>query len=180
MDNPYKAPASELTLNDLSDPADAVAADGNFDPLADWTPATSGQRFGAYFIDGFLVTAVVFGLTFALIVLAELAGSPDIVDVVPDQVFGLIVMVPVAVIFGLMESSGMQGSLGKKLLGLRVITVDGRDLDQPTAMKRNFIKFMGLGLCGLLGFTVLGGEGKSLWDNQASTRVVKRNPFADV
>ena len=176
MDNPYKAPTSELELDNFSETGVAI---GNLDPLAEWTPASSAQRVGAYIIDGFLMAFAMVALSVGLVVLGALAGVPEIFELVPEQLLGMIMMLPVAVIFGMMESSSMQGSLGKKVLGLRVITVDGYDLDQQTAMKRNFIKFLGLSICGLLSFTALGGTGKSLWDKQASTRVVKRKTHSD-
>lgn len=165
MDNPYQAPTAELTdIRELGAPVD----------MLDYTPASSWQRFAANLVDSFLVMP----FTVVLVVLAILVLGEDTVDQVPGQAFGFVTMIPSAIGFGLLESSGWQASPGKKLLGLRVVRDDGHAVDASVAIKRNMAKYVGLSFCGLLAFSVLGGEGRSIWDNYATTRVVRRNPYA--
>jgi len=171
VDNPYRTPDAELS------PVEAEYPPGG-DVLDQWIPASNWNRLGGYLIDGFVVFGIVLVLGFALGIALELGGGGAAqFDDVPDQVFGMVMMVPVALFFGFLEGSGLQASLGKKALGMRVVTLSGEELDLATAMKRNFVKWLGLGICGLLAFTVLGGEGSSAWDKVAGTRVVKRNPY---
>jgi len=174
VDNPYKAPEAELKLEGTS----GLLAAGDELPLDHWIPASTGLRFVGYLIDGAVMVAVVFAFSIVAGLGLELVGVLDAVSALPDQVLGFVMMVPVALIFGFLEGSGLQGSLGKKVLGMRVVTTMGGEIDLATAMKRNFAKWLGLGFCGFLAFTVLGGEGRSMWDHVAHTRVVKRNPYA--
>jgi uncharacterized RDD family membrane protein YckC len=165
MDNPYQAPESELQ------PLSPEVGEAE---LLDYIPATTGVRWGAYMLDSLIVVP----FSVLLVVVAFMVLGEEVADAIPSQAYGLVTMLPTALVFGLLEGSGWQGSPGKKLLGLRVVTLTGEDLDTSTAIKRNLAKYVGLGFCGLLSFTVLGGEGKSLWDNMAGTRVVRCNPYA--
>jgi len=165
MDNPYQAPTAEL--GDV--PVDVEAVD-----ILDLTPASSWQRFIANFIDSLIVTP----FTVGVVVVAFLVLGEETADAIPSQVYGLVTMIPSAIAFGMIEGSSWQASPGKKLLGLRVVRDTGEAVDSSTAIKRNMAKYVGLGICGFLAFSVLGGEGRSIWDNYATTRVMKRNPYA--
>lgn len=171
MDNPYKTPEADLGIADLSDfsggPLEAGA------PAPQWTPAPGGHRWVAYFADSLLIFGSSFALVFVLSFLEEL-GSVSVLELVPEQLLGMVFMVPAVFVFGTMEGSSWQGSPGKKLMGLRVVGLHGDDIDLETALKRNAIKWMGLSFCGLLAFTAMGGTGSSVWDRAAGTRVVKR------
>jgi uncharacterized RDD family membrane protein YckC len=167
VDNPYTPPEAEL--QDL-------VVEEKVSGFLEHEPASSGHRFLAYFIDGMIALPVSIGVLVALLLLGTLVMGEAWLDAVPEQLIGFLAAVPSAIVFGLIEGSGWQASPGKKLLGLRVVQIDGRDLDPGTALQRNFAKYMGMTLCGLFAFSVLGGSGKSIWDNFAKTRVVKRNP----
>lgn len=164
-DSPYRPPLAELT--DL--PPDGAVVD-----LSDYTPASSWERLGAYLID--LVLVIVGSVLFGM-VLGVLVES-----FVPHRwlrsLVRLAAIVPTALAFGVIEASGWRGSPGKKVLGLVVLRADGGTMELSRSLKRNFIKYVAINLCFVLAFSVLGGEGRSLWDNSAATRVLKRNPYA--
>ena len=167
VDNPYSAPEAEL--QDL-------VSEEEVSQFYEHEPAPTGHRFLAYFIDGLIALPMSIGVLGGLLLFGTMIMGEAWLDAVPEQIIGFLAAVPSGIVFGLIEGSGWQATPGKKLLGLRVVQLDGRDLDPSTAIKRNLAKYMGLTLCGLLAFSVLGGAGKSVWDNFAQTRVVKRNP----
>lgn len=156
-ENPYAAPAADLALD--------------FDPL-DLVSAPHGRRWLAFMIDRFLMFGVAFVLglvlEFAVEELPDLRGMMDIVRGL--LVFGL----PVAY-HGLMEGSAWQATLGKRIIGLKV--VDERNGEQLTygrsfgrALARTFISMFRL-----LNVVVLFSKmHRGVWDMMAGTRVVEK------
>lgn len=173
MDNPYKAPKSELGLLSPASGSEDV------EPLDKWIPASNGLRLGGYLIDSVLCFGMIVVFFVVLALGSELFGiESEWVFAVPDELVGIATMIPLAFISGLLEGSELQASLGKKVLGLRVVTLSGEDLDVATSMKRNFTKWLGLGVCGLLALSVYRNNGSSWWDSISGTLVVRRNPYA--
>lgn len=98
------------------------------------------RRVVAFVLDWFLIVlwgGVLF-VVFAL--LADAAAAPS--GPWTGQLLGLVSMtLPVVLYFSWTESSVLEGSLGKRVLGLRVTDVKGRRLSFRAALVRNAIKF---------------------------------------
>lgn len=158
MDNPYATPDSALQqgLPPLHDPLDRI-------------PASGSRRWVAHTIDNLLALSPVFGA----LVLAQVSGNHFLLNLMDNGLAGLLLAILSAFVYGSMEASGWEASIGKRLLGIRVIRTDGQPMTSAVALKRNFLKYIGLTVCGLLAFTVLRSSGRSLWDNASNTMVVR-------
>jgi uncharacterized RDD family membrane protein YckC len=77
--------------------------------------------------------------------------------------------------YSLMESSSLQGTLGKKVFGLCVSDIDGQRLTLPRAVGRNFAKLLSTLSLGI-GFVMCGFTNKrqALHDLLSSTLVLRR------
>ena len=96
------------------------------------------RRIAAFCID-WCVIAAWGGLLFAAAVLSG-AGGPT--GPWMGQLVGLLTMtLPVVLYFSLTESSAMQGSFGKRALGLRLTDEAGARISLPSALLRNLVKF---------------------------------------
>ena len=73
----------------------------------------------------------------------------------------------------LAEPSAWQGTLGKKLMGIKVVARSGRPLNSARAAQRNAFKFISTLACGLGFFWMLWSKNKATWhDSVAGARVV--------
>ena len=141
------------------------------------TPVYAGfwMRFLAYFIDTLLMSAIFFplGLVLGLAIgasggdenspLLELAGSLSrVVSIAVGWLY-----------FSVLESSSWQGSVGKKLLGLRVTDLNGQRISFGKATGRYFGKILSAMIC-LIGFIMAAFTEKqqALHDMMAGTLVV--------
>ena len=120
--------------------------------------ATTAARIGAYLIDNIILNVLVFICTYIS------AGLGVIVAVVGGTLY-----------FGLMEGSGLHGTLGKYLMGIVTVNENGQPLDYGKAFTR--------AICRLLSSLILGAgfliglfdeEGKTLHDRIAGTRVITK------
>ncbi|MEM6904176.1 MAG: RDD family protein, partial [Pseudomonadota bacterium] len=96
------------------------AALGQRDDEGYVTPATTWRRIVAYVIDGILIN-----VAFAILLAAVWVGLED-VDISEQQIDTSVFWLHLAfssVYFGLTIGSKMQATIGKYLMGLRVITV---------------------------------------------------------
>jgi uncharacterized RDD family membrane protein YckC len=150
--NPYAAPEAPIT---------PVVLDGDDLPLA-----SLGWRFVAFWIDYVFVAgavyALVHGMQFGGHAVADWlrasawfhARSPDdplilVVAVVGGATFlGVVLGVPITGVAWL-ESSRWQATPGKRLLGLRVVNLQGGRVRFGQAMARTMLKVCGLLLYGL-------------------------------
>ncbi len=141
------------------------------------TPVYAGfwMRFLAYLIDTLLLSAVFFplGLGLGLVI-----GASDGVENSPlfAAAGSLSRVVSIAagwLYFGLLESSSWQGSVGKKLLGLRVTDMNGQRISFGKATGRYFGKILSGMIC-LIGFIMAAFTEKkqALHDMLAGTLVV--------
>lgn len=151
-------------------------------PAATLRPATMLQRFGAYVFDTLLITIVV-GAVFYLFLgfddtlaayLRNGADDPDVrlrfvVERAAIRTVSLVLYLTYATIA---EASPLRGTLGKWLLSLQVVTLDGRPLDARTSVVRNAGKLASL-------ITIVGvvvafwSPLRQAWhDRWSSTRVV--------
>lgn len=76
----------------------------------------------------------------------------------------------------LLEGSALRGTIGKRLVGLRVTDTDGSPLTMQRSFRRNAAKILSLIPCGLGFLWALWSDRKRAWhDLIAGTLVVKRN-----
>jgi len=147
-----------------------------YQPFA--TPVYAGfwYRFLAYLIDFLITACVFFPLGFVLGVLIVASGSdprsPEIM-VARLGVNGISVIVG-WLYFSLCESSSWQGTVGKKLLGLRVTDMNGHRINFAKATGRHFGKILSA-LILLIGFIMIAftEQKQGLHDILAGTLVLR-------
>ncbi len=133
-------------------------------------------RFLAYFIDSLLTTVVLLALGTVLGVLIVASGAEENGEMLAlAQAMLRIVSIIVGwIYFSWLESSPWQGTLGKKMLGLRVTDLNGNRISFGKASGRYFGKILS-GLILLIGFVMVAFTEKkqALHDQLAGTLVVK-------
>lgn len=163
MSNPY---ASDESYNPFQAPQDGfdVASEAG----APVQYAGFLTRFAAAFVDGILLAIVNFPLG---MVIGSTMG-PTVEAQVVAQISGVIIGWLYA---ALLESSDMQGTLGKKLCGIKVVDLDGRRVSFGRATGRHFGKILS-GLILLIGYIMAAFTEKkqALHDMMAGCLVVKR------
>ena len=112
------------------------------------------RRFAAYLIDKILISTVslaillpalaFFGVGVGIAAL-ERADREDVLAIVLGAlvawtIIGFVLMIMTWLYFALMESSALQGTLGKMALGIRVTDMDGRRITFGRATGRYFGK----------------------------------------
>lgn len=77
--------------------------------------------------------------------------------------------------YGIMEGSGMHGTIGKYLMGIVVADESGQPLDYGKAFTRSICRYISIITCGV-GFLIglFDDEGKALHDRIAGTRVITK------
>jgi uncharacterized RDD family membrane protein YckC len=155
--NPYAAPAQP----DAIPQAAPVRFDGEPSPI--------GARIGAHLIDLFVVMAGMF-MSIMVIVFA----FPDIKD---DTVTPFLAYLPGLAVQTIMQVAWGQ-SLGKRLLGLRVVMMDGTPASAAhVVLMRNFFPGLVMAFCGILGIVDIAmlfrADGMTWHDKVARTRVVR-------
>ncbi len=121
-------------------------------------------RFGAYIVDGILLAIV----GFALGIVVAFAGQGFMVGRIAGMLAGWIYFV-------YFESSEMQATPGKMVIGAKVVDESGGQISVGTAIMRNIIgKFISM-IVLLIGFIMIGfhADKKGLHDIIAGTRVIK-------
>ena len=150
------------------------------------TPSYAGfwHRFAAYLIDTIIMTLVLvpLGAVIGVLIAATSEGDIENSPVWPLASF-LIRGVSLALgwlYFGLMESSSWQGTLGKRLLGLRVTDMDGNRIGFGKATGRYFGKILSSLIC-LVGFIMAAFSEKrqALHDMMAGTLVLTGGPAGE-
>ncbi len=141
------------------------------------TPMYAGfwLRFAAYLIDSILLGLIFFPLGLGLGLIMGATGNNQN----PELMLGLnggLNMVSLVVTWlysSLLESSSWQGTVGKKLIGLRVTDLDGRRISFGRATGRHFGKILS-GLICLVGFIMAAFTEKhqALHDQLAGTLVL--------
>ncbi len=141
------------------------------------TPMYAGfwLRFAAYLIDSILLGLIFFPLGLGLGLIMGATGNNQN----PELMLGLnggLNMVSLVVTWlysSLLESSSWQGTVGKKLIGLRVTDLDGRRIRFGRATGRHFGKILS-GLICLVGFIMAAFTEKhqALHDQLAGTLVL--------
>jgi uncharacterized RDD family membrane protein YckC len=132
-------------------------------------------RFAAYLIDSILLGLIFFPLGLGLgLVMAATGNNQN-----PELMMGInggvnVVSLVVTWLYSsLLESSSWQGTVGKKLIGLRVTDLDGRRISFGRATGRHFGKILSSLIC-LAGFIMAAFTEKhqALHDQLAGTLVL--------
>ncbi|KAF1678708.1 RDD family protein [Bacillus sp. SKDU12] len=146
-------------------------------------PAGFWIRFLAYFIDGIIVSIPNYIILFiinTMLVAGSKAANPYMTQ---DEYFVkymthaflptmLITLVISVLYYGLLTASKMQGTLGKKILGLKVVNEQGGRVSVGQAIGRYFAYILS-GIIFYIGFIMIAfGEKKGLHDIICKTRVV--------
>jgi uncharacterized RDD family membrane protein YckC len=137
-------------------------------------------RFAAYLIDSILLALVTLPLGFALgaiMAATEIDGDPSIAMGVNLLINGASILMG-WLYSSLLESSSWQGTVGKKVVGLRVTDLDGNRISFGKATGRYFGKILSGAIC-LVGFFMAAFTEKrqALHDMLANTLVLSGPPI---
>jgi len=166
--SPYAPPAAPLTSPPLY-PAPMFGA------VTTREHASFGARFLALLIDQILLGCVG-GLLVFFVGFAQIAGSggsgADMTGV--QWITNAISILIGWLYYAGLESSSQMGTLGKKILGLKVTDLEGQRIDFGRATGRHFGKILSAIPLGLGFFMMLADEKKQTWhDKMAGCLVVK-------
>lgn len=127
-----------------------------------------GARLAAYVIDMIISMVIGFGFIVLVAVMLESMNMLDGVGV--PIMWSILIFTPLllALMNSTMECSGWRGTIGKRITGIRTVTVDGTTLTSSASIKRNFIKLLGV----LLLLTEKNGI--YLHDRKAGSKIVKK------
>ncbi|HVG30034.1 MAG TPA: RDD family protein [Pyrinomonadaceae bacterium] len=145
------------------------------------TYASFWQRVGAYLIDFLLISAVTCPIGMAMGAFAALAGrggeSAQVASLAMQMIVNLISIVAGWLYFALLECSSWQGTVGKKVIGIRVTDEYGRRIGFGRATGRYFAKIISSLIC-LIGFIMAAFTEKQqgLHDMIAGTLVLQGAP----
>jgi uncharacterized RDD family membrane protein YckC len=147
------------------------------------TPSYAGfwLRFAAYLIDTIIATLVVVPLAALIGALAAATSDGDFENSPMWPLATILIRVASIALgwlyFSLMESSPWQGTIGKRVLGLRVTDMDGRRIGFGKATGRYFGKILSGMIC-LVGFIMAAFTEKqqALHDMMAGTLVLTGRP----
>jgi uncharacterized RDD family membrane protein YckC len=144
--------------------------------------ASFWQRVGAYLIDFLLITAVTCPIGMAMGAFAAVAGrsgddGAQAASLAMQMIVNAISIVAGWLYFALLESSSWQGTVGKKILGIRVADEDGHRIGFGRATGRYFAKIISSLIC-LIGFIMAAFTEKQqgLHDMIAGTLVLQGAP----
>jgi uncharacterized RDD family membrane protein YckC len=134
-------------------------------------------RFVAYLLDGILIN-IVLGILAAFTGISLLSADPAKID--PEEFFSqmgtlqLVGLVVTWLYFALMESSPRGATVGKMVLGLRVVDTQGNRISFLRATGRFFAKFISAVIL-MIGFLMVAFDDRKrgLHDLIAGTLVVK-------
>lgn len=166
LSNPVAAPAVAVSSDTAAPAVPAADASGNPYAISAGVAQTRAgnlpgeaephggyagfwERFAAHFLDNFLVSIVVYGLIFVILLVIGVGVSADAGNFSEDSlgIAGLLAIVAVAIVipwlyFALMESGEGRATLGKRALGLVVQRQDGERIGFGRATGRHFSKML--------------------------------------
>lgn len=157
--NPYAAPESDLEPESYSRGSRTSFEYANF-----------GIRFVAAFVDGIIVNIIGFVAGLGVGVVAAAINSPDFATFGGGAVGLLIGWLYSA----LQESSDAQATLGKKMMGIKVVDMEGQKISFGKATGRHFGKIISGIIC-LVGYLMqpFNEKKQALHDMLAGCLVVK-------
>ena len=142
-------------------------------------PASFGSRLAAYFVDYILTSVLSYGAAAAVAVgmLAKADEAGDWADAPPPAFIAAILVSSFTIpflYFTLMESSSMQATLGKKLVGIRVTDLNGQRITFGRAAGRYLGKLVSAMIL-MIGFLMAAftARKQALHDIMAGTLVVR-------
>ncbi len=146
----------------------------------EYIDAGSGRRFLAYLFDTVLWVGVVFTLWMAVAMVFAIQ-DPQGFDIWLEQYDGVIDLVSRVLSFAIpiaygavFESSPLQATPGKLLLGLKVLNKHGEAPDFAECLTRNTYKtFVVNCCCGIFALTAWGDK-PGFWNEQTGDRVVRK------
>ena len=114
--------------------------------------ATFWHRLAAYLVDWVLAMAIFCPVGFALGALGALAGQEaEEINMIVQVVTNLVSLVVTWLYYALMESSSWQGTVGKRVIGIKVTDMNGDRISFARATGRYFAKIVSSIIC-LIGF----------------------------
>jgi uncharacterized RDD family membrane protein YckC len=145
--------------------------------------APNGKRFLAYLIDILIMVVGVFGVAYFFFGFDKIVSSymQRGADSAPREVFlyQRTAMRDIAFLIWLLycaiaESSPKQGTIGKQLMGIKVVNTFGYPLTLKQSISRNFAKIISYKVIGLGFFWIFVDKNQQGWhDKLAKTYVVK-------
>ena len=135
--------------------------------------ATVLTRFGAVFVDGLILQAVNFAVTFLMTMsLAQSVGLQQSENIGPQLVAAAIGML-IAATYEIVMIGKFGATLGKMACKVRVVTAEGAKISYARATGRYFAKFLSALMC-LIGYLMafFDQERRALHDRICNTRVI--------
>ncbi|MCO5234325.1 MAG: RDD family protein [Chitinophagales bacterium] len=138
-------------------------------PPTNWNYASFGSRFIAYIIDAIIITIIlnIFSLITGILFNFEMFK----VITSPGSIMALLISISY---FAYFETGTYQATLGKKVMGLKVIKQDGKPLTKAESIFRFFAKMLSAFIF-LIGYIMIlfDDKNRSLHDRIANTYVIK-------
>lgn len=152
--------------------------------------ASFWERFMAIMVDGFLITVGLIGLSIILGIIIQPLTQSEVVGQTPEYAFGYAVGTALALMlftglplltwlyFAVLEGSAQHATIGKRIMGIRVTTVQFEPVGFGLATLRFMAKL--LSTVTVFGFIMAGFTDKrqALHDLMTSTIVVKKTKSA--
>ena len=116
-------------------------------PLNSFVMATAWKRIVAYLVDYLVIGAyfgIMSGIYFALrgVGVAISQSYDTVVDKIQGQAIAIVLFtLPVICYFALLEASAWRASIGKRLMRLQVVGMDGQRISRAKSFLRSTIKF---------------------------------------
>ncbi|MFD1205344.1 RDD family protein [Sporosarcina contaminans] len=131
-------------------------------------------RFGASLIDGIVLAIPLTILAMIFIGVATASGSDALAVILPLLLY-IIIFVTAALYYVLLTSGKYQGTVGKMIVGVKVVDPEGNRIGKGRALGRFFSYYLS-GMFFSIGYIIAGFTPKkqALHDYIASTYVVKK------
>lgn len=170
--------------DDWQEAADLPEFDEYFKSAGIYVPTVQnvahfGWRLLAYVIDYALlfIGAAIFSALFGIIQRLT-TGHIDDLSVINDIILRLVLVIVLLFYHAAFESTKLQGSIGKVICKLTVVTTTGQRLTFGHALQRNFSKLISSMICGLGFLAMLMSPMKQCWHDQiAKTYVIKKASY---
>ena len=137
--------------------------------------ATFWHRLAAYLVDWVLMMAIFCPVGMAMGVMSAVAGrDAEELNIAVQAITNVISLVVGWLYYALMESSSWQGTVGKRVLGIKVTDLNGGRISFGRATGRYFAKIISSLIC-LVGFIMVAftERKQGLHDMMASTLVLQ-------
>lgn len=133
----------------------------------------SGRRAAAWIIDLAVMWIMIFVAVFSFGILAVVSGDSSVEDDAVDSVWLLFVLA--FIFYPAIAEAKAGATLGKRMLGLRVVREDGSKLDGGSAFVRSLFRLVDLIPWGLIGIILIETSAKKqrLGDRIAHTVVIR-------